>query len=786
MVDIAAPTYRVLTTNLLTNEVIGEYPFRGMSYALGLSAAGAFSGDVFVTTETAKLGLYEGTMPGKTGLYVLRDNECVWGGIIWAREYSVDERKLNVSASEFTSYFHHRKIWKTFSTTFGGTLTVENDAAVDSKIALEMGTPFDLPKGSRIKVIFDNPYTNLTSYFTITQGSDGSLLYINPKNKVFSMTKKQVIALPEDNSIATVKLITSGNHGLSNGDTVTLSKTGIARLDGTRTVTSIPGTNSFTVKVPSSDTTAGLNKKDASPVALSATAKMSVNGSVPPGSYLVSVDIRPDTFNFIKGVIESTMSDFTSSGFPNVTIEAGDLQVFDIKSYKSDGNMATVVTTEPHGLGAGQKITFKNLTPTLNKTFEVAEVYDDVTFSFESFSNPIPYTESETKNVDIIKKYTKNLQTTYTFSEAHSFADGDTVAIRNIPNQVETYYKDGKKKTRTWKYNDEAAKILGVPATNQIVVSTKVKFDDAATIDFTTYTKDPHAYAVSFPSLVIGTYGPYPYNSDIGITFEESDADLIGTHAESNIVRGFDLKTVADLLDSYGITANGGDGFDYRIECRYDPELRQFTRVFRFVPAFPNNEVLKSDTVISQLGADQLIFEYPGNISTFSLKETAEDAATRMFIVGNQEELSGEASQPYSAAALTDFLMAGWPILDASDSYDSSSDESVLYTVAETYLRESTPPIMDFSLDINGSLSPTVGMYTPGDWCSIIIDDEFIRMRLQNDNEPRDDALIRKIMTISVTVPDTSTIPESVSVDLVSKNQLIGREPKGGARNAFS
>lgn len=792
MTDIPAPSYRILTTDLLSNKVIAEIPFTGSKYTLGLSAAGEFSGDVYVNSETVKLGLYEATKPGKTGLYVLRDDKCVWGGIIWAREYNVNDRTLGVSASEFTSYFHHRKIWKTFTTSFGGTLTVPPDATADSVITLDMGTPFQLPKGSTVLVMFsDDTMYNLTGYFETTQDSDGNNIAINPKNRYYRATKKRVTALESDSSIATVKITTAKSHGLSIGDDVSLTNTGIERLDGTRTVSSVNGSTTFTIKVPSSDTTAGLKAVDTADVSLNSKAQVTVNGSVPPGGpYVVTVDIKPDTYTFIKGLIDSTMSDFTTVGFPNVSIETGNTEVFDISSYKVSGNIATLTTTDPHGLGPGQKITLRNVTSSLNKTFEVLETIDDVTITVAVSSNPIPYTETGVKRSMITKKYTRNLETTYTFSADHSFSKGDYVSINNVPSQVEHYTQNGKSKSRGWAYNDNSVMVIGVPATNQIVVETNVKYSDAAVIDYSTYRKNPNGYALSFPSLVVGTYGPYPYNSDIGITFEESDADLLGLHTESKIVRGFELNTIADVLDAYAVTANGGDGFDYRVECRFDPEINQFTRVFRFVPAFPGNAVIAdNDAVISQLGADQIIFEYPGNISTFSIKESAEDAATRMFVVGDQSELQGEASQPYSAAALTDYLAAGWPLLDGNEAYKGlgGADEAVLYTVADMYLMESTPPIMDFSLSINGSLSPLVGTYAPGDWCSILVDDDYVRMRLESDDEPRNDVLLRKILKIEVSIPDAATIPEEVSVELLSKRQLIGTQRAGGARtNAFS
>jgi hypothetical protein len=98
-----AAVYRYFTTDLLTNQILAEIPFKGVSFERSLKAAGSFSGNIPVIPETASMNLYESTMPGKTGLYIVRDSVCVWGGIIWTRNYNVVERELSVSASEFTS-----------------------------------------------------------------------------------------------------------------------------------------------------------------------------------------------------------------------------------------------------------------------------------------------------------------------------------------------------------------------------------------------------------------------------------------------------------------------------------------------------------------------------------------------------------------------------------------------------------------------------------------------------------------------------------------------------------
>ncbi len=103
-------SYRYFLTDLLSNQVISEVPFKGVSFERANRRAGAFSGQIPFLEATKGLDLYEATMPGRTGLYIMRNGTCVWGGIIWSRSYDVVSRTLTVNGAEFMSYFYHRHI----------------------------------------------------------------------------------------------------------------------------------------------------------------------------------------------------------------------------------------------------------------------------------------------------------------------------------------------------------------------------------------------------------------------------------------------------------------------------------------------------------------------------------------------------------------------------------------------------------------------------------------------------------------------------------------------------
>ena len=283
-------------------------------------------------------------------------------------------------------------------------------------------------------------------------------------------------------------------------------------------------------------------------------------------------------------------------------------------------------------------------------------------------------------------------------------------------------------------------------------------------------TAVPAGTAVVQPTVSIGTYGPYPGNSDLDI--EYSTEAYSGRNVPNTTYRGYELRSVGEELDEYADTV---DGFEFRIDCdlEYVGDIPVFTRTFVLIAIdYPDPPAAGQAAPPSRYGADEIVFEYPGNIIDVTMDENAEDAATRFFVVGNISDLGDEASQPYAVATATDLLQDGWPLLDAEETRNEVSEEDALYAHAERYLAESRPPISDILVRVNGSLSPRIGEYLPGDWCSIIVNDEFVCMRLETDLEPRDTVIIRKIDGYRVSVPDSPSFGEEVELTLVTEPEV--------------
>jgi hypothetical protein len=652
--DGFAAEYRYFTTDLLSNTLLAEIPFSGVSYERAIKGAGAFSGKVPVFDRTAAFNIYDATMPGKTGLYITRNGECVWGGVIWGRSYNLVDQELDVDAAEFTSYFYHRKIWKTWTHEYGATLTV---AAGVATAVLDPGFQFNPAEGSLVRIIF--------------------------------------------REVANFQY--NGEYEVTN----TISST------------------SFTFAA----------------------------GSIPEGSYpLTTVYARVDTYDYIRSLIDAVSVDFAGIEFPNDEIEPGLGLRIPIVSKQATGGQASIVTSAPHGVSPGQVVIIRNVDSTFNGQYIVTATPNETTLRYEKSGSvattPVSATVATVTNKELI-----NYVATLTTSSAHGFSVGQQVIVDGVDDPT------------------SISEIFNGEFIITAVTSGTFSYLTGGIVNVESLAVNPGATATVIPYVLAGTYGPYSSNSDIQIGF--SDEGFSGVAANPLVYRGFELRSVGEELDRYSDTI---DGFEYRVDCAYDPGSASFTREFVLLPInFPDPPAPGEVSPISRFGADQLVFEYPGNITDLQLDEKADDAATRFWVVGNIPDLGDDASQPYAAAASLELLLAGWPLLEEDEESREEQDEDVLYDEAVGYLSEFRPPIGDIQITVNGSLYPTVDSYSPGDWCSIIVDDEFIKMRLASDLEPRDTVIVRKIDSIKVSVPDSPTFPEKVTLTLIAEWEVDKR-----------
>lgn len=665
--------YRYFACDLVSNQVLAEIPFFNVTYGRSIREAGQFTGDVPVSDDTFNLNLYSNTIPGKVAIYVVRNNVCVWGGIIWSRDYDIKNKILSVSANEFTSYLYHRVAWKTWSNEYEATVDVSSGigSAVLSteSFDFEPNYPIYIDFGEEVKDKYDGYYYVLSDP--------------EPTSTTFSFSGK-------------------------NGDYISIPD--IDGKEGQATVT-----------------------------------------------------VRQDTFEFARDFLKSLNLDFYDLRYDNTEIEPSAEFAQTISSVSRTSNVATVTFSESHDLIVGQRITVKNTKePGYDGRQVVASIPSNTTITFANTGD----NQSTTNLTEVKKSITKfarsNFVATLTTSTDHGFEVGDIVTILDVNGSIDGIFT-----------------VLGVPTTATFTYTSVY----SSTISESTSN---YGYAVRSPEVRFSTYGEFSQNSGLNIDYSTQELSTQGPRTNSPF-RGSDLSYVGELLEEY---SNIIGGFEYRIDCTYDSLTDSFKRQFIFMPLEPNSltgyrESLVNDKLpagkwapISAFGADTIVFEHPGNILNAVMQESAEDAATRFWVQGDDDTGTEGASLPYAGDSAIDLLRDGWPILEQVEKVDGTSDEDTLFNYASRYLLESRPPLSTFSIVVDGSVRPQIGTYKPGDWCSVIIEDKFVQLRLQSglengsEDSARNGILLRKIDSYEVRVPDGPTFPEEVTLNLVTEPEI--------------
>lgn len=550
--DNTAAQYRYFVTNLVTNELIAEIPFKGVSYERVLTGAGTFSGNIVSSPETASLSLYESTMPGRTGLYVVRDGVCVWGGIIWSRSYNVNERVVQVSASEFTSYFHHRRIWKTWGQVFEASLE-STDGLV--KVTIPLGSSYELTPNSTVRFVFNETGNQIYNgtYTVLAAGTTvGSQTVPLITKNVFYTTNTGI----STDGVALANL-PNGDYSL-----VTLYVR-TNTYDYVRSIISAMSEDFSSIDFANTEI------QPAKSITENVTVKRVVNGVA-----IIETELEPDLITGqeieVKNVdplidgsreVSSVVGKLiTVDGIAGVLLETGlDAQSYTVVSreaFKTSEQTSTVIvnTAEPHNISEGSYVNVTNLDlpDSLNTTLSVQEVLitdaplDSNTFSY-TVNRPIemqPLTLSIPTAVSLnsaakvlsrtqIETLDAQRVATITTSEANNFAIGQEVTISGL-----------KDYSTIVKYR-----------INELVDGVT-----PASIDYFTRNNPPFKFKsaadTEVPESTRITVSGFGKTSDItqrAMTFVGSTATFTITTSTKNELTTNGLVTVSGLKDSYRI-----------------------------------------------------------------------------------------------------------------------------------------------------------------------------------------------------------------------------------------
>src|SRR5215472_3143191 len=119
---MAAPLYRYLFYDLVTNSPLAELPLKRVRFEKKLNEVGSFVGylplsDPNVQKLLGRTNPWAATPGGRTAVYVDRNGAIVWGGIVVTRQYSqgtvlggVGAFMMEIGASEFMWYFRDKRV----------------------------------------------------------------------------------------------------------------------------------------------------------------------------------------------------------------------------------------------------------------------------------------------------------------------------------------------------------------------------------------------------------------------------------------------------------------------------------------------------------------------------------------------------------------------------------------------------------------------------------------------------------------------------------------------------
>jgi len=754
-----AVDYRYYVCDLMTNELLAEIPFKGVSYSRSLTEAGNFTGDIAVTEDTYNLSLYENTLPAKTALYVVRDGICVWGGIIWSREYSLIDKVLSVSASEFTSYLSRRVIWKTWNSSYEATAEVSDGIMT---VNLSLGQ-YNFTVGEAVYIYWGEGYTLYNGYFEVLSSTLDS-------------EDKSVITVPATYvDVATGNSKTLPNMTFGEDNPITVE----TRQDNYQFAQDLLrelNTDLFDFDFANDEIRPGIDLFNqintvsrSSDIATITTLK---KHELTPGQKVTITDVRTDgstvdnvfvsTFDNLEAVVASVIDDysFTYSNTGNdVSTATESATVVPVYSFSRSGNVATIETSSGHGFDANNIVYLEDVSQTFDGYYNVYANVSSTVFQVVQIGSNIAKSYTDLRGAASITGASGD-GSTVTITANNDFAAGDRVSISNV-------FPTGYNGLFTVQSASDTEFTVTSTETGSFTSGGDATIDVAPTV-------------TRVASAQYGTFGEHSTLGDIGFDYTRNDE--FSSKLEANpVIRGFELKTVSEVLEDYATKPNG---FEYRVDCEYDTSTNTFKKYFTFLPLIPASLTSYLDAQpagfsgsipASAYGAETFLFEYPGNVLEAQFAETSDDSATRFFVQGKDERLNSNASQPYSAASNHKLLRQGWPILDQVDDLDSA-DETVLWKQASRLLEESVPPISTFTISVNGSANPKLGTYKPGDWCSIKLNDDFVSLRadsyLEQDYGTDAGVLVRKILALDVSVPDTPSYPEEVSLELVTEPSI--------------
>lgn len=107
------PHYRLLLYNASSEQLLSELPILTISYSEKLNTAGSLTAELKMNHITNKVT--RSLTPGYRTLYLYRNGVLVWGGILYEKKYSSENRTLRIEGRTFVWYFMNRIVEKSYN-----------------------------------------------------------------------------------------------------------------------------------------------------------------------------------------------------------------------------------------------------------------------------------------------------------------------------------------------------------------------------------------------------------------------------------------------------------------------------------------------------------------------------------------------------------------------------------------------------------------------------------------------------------------------------------------------
>jgi hypothetical protein len=112
----SATPYRVVICDLRSDQMLDVLPVTGLTFDDYIGKTGTCSGSIEITDPRVAARMRTNFIPARTAIYVLRNADIWWGGIVWTSTVGVDSRgyvNVQFQAATFETYFDKRRIYDT-------------------------------------------------------------------------------------------------------------------------------------------------------------------------------------------------------------------------------------------------------------------------------------------------------------------------------------------------------------------------------------------------------------------------------------------------------------------------------------------------------------------------------------------------------------------------------------------------------------------------------------------------------------------------------------------------